>query len=115
MFLEPISKSLDQVMIDITVKQMLNPENPDFYIGTLTLDKVKALFVEMGDPSTDLISIFWKSFAIAKEKYLASKECTLAKLKSLRKYYVEEPGCPACGNTLGYVPGVRCPNCDAEF
>ena len=43
--LQHISKGLDEVMIDITVKCMLNPDNKDFYIGTLTLDKVKSLFV----------------------------------------------------------------------
>lgn len=32
-------KSLDRAMVDITINCMLNPNNKDFYIGTLTKEK----------------------------------------------------------------------------
>lgn len=99
-----ISKSLDQVMVDITVSCMLNPENPDFYIGTLTLDKVQSLFAEMDNPSTDIVSIFWKAFHIASAKY-KEQHPTFEMPK-------DTVMCPECHNLLGYVRGLRCPNCD---
>ena len=103
-----ISKPLDTVMIDITVKAMLNPDNPDFYIGSLTLDKVASLFAEMDNPSTDTVTIFWKAFHIASAKYKEQKE----ELEHLIKFV--NTHCPECGcsSILGYKPGVRCPNCD---
>lgn len=122
-----ISEPLDKVMIDITVKQMLNPNNPDFYIGSLTLDKVASLFAEMNDAGISAVDIFWKAFHIAKAKYKKQQEelenaydkdvtldniaCEFGKHHN-NSYYGKT--CSNCGCTaqLGYVSGVRCPNCD---
>lgn len=103
-----ISEPLDKVMIDITVKAMLNPDNPDFYIGSLTLDKVASLFAEMDNPSTDTVTLFWKAFHIASAKYKEQQE----ELEHLIEF--ANAHCPECGCSpnLGYKPGVRCPNCD---
>ena len=109
-----ISKSLDKVMIDITVRAMLNPENPDFYIGSLTLDKVASLFAEMDNPSTDTVTIFWKAFHIASAKYKEQTDIVKDTLEILNSFPDRLTTCPHCGctETLGYKPGVRCPNCD---
>ena len=103
-----ISKPLDTVMTDILVTAMLNPENPDFYIGTLTLDKVQSLFAEMDNPSTNTVSLFWKAFHIASAKYKEQQ----AELEHLIEF--ANAHCPECGCSpnLGYTSGVRCPNCD---
>lgn len=105
-----ISKSLDNVMVDITVRSMLNPENPDFYIGNLTLDKLKGLFVEMNDVSVSAIDIFWKAFHIAYAKFNEQNNSVI--LKEILEF--KGISCPECGcpELLGYKPGVRCPNCD---
>lgn len=120
-----ISKSLNDVMVDITVRCMLNPENDDFYIGTFTLDKFQKLFSNMPTADMDIIDIFWKAFHIAENKYreqqiaracdeamaLGDIACEYAK-HGKYSYYGEV--CPNCGCTheLGYVEGVACPNCD---
>jgi hypothetical protein len=103
-----ISKSLDQAMVDLTVKQMLNPDNADFYIGNLTLDKVKGLFVEMNDTNVTAVDIFWKAFHIAEQKYKALEEAYPDKAT------FSSNACPECGcaQSSGYVKGIRCPNCD---
>lgn len=122
-----ISEPLDKVMIDITVKAMLNPDNPDFYIGSLTLDKIASLFAEMDNPSADVVTLFWKAFHIANAKYKEQqeelehaydKDVALDDIayefgKHRNNSYYGNP-CPNCGctATLGYIPGVRCPNCD---
>lgn len=98
-----ISNSLDQIMVDITVRQMLNPDNKDFYIGTLTLDKVASMFAEMNKAEIAISEIFWQAYGIAQQEY----KTTLAYEK------VEEPSdaCPKCGCN-NYIAGVACPNCE---
>ena len=105
--MENISKSLDKILVDITVKQMLNPENKDFFIGKLTLDKVQSLFAEKDNANISAIDIFWRALHIAETKYKAQ-------LADLAKATFNRISCPECGcaQTSGYVPGVRCPNCD---
>jgi hypothetical protein len=107
-----ISESLDKVMIDITVRAMLNPDNPDFYIGSLTLDKLKSLFVEMNDTSISAIDIFWKAFHIASAKYKEKERVFKKELEEILTF--NSSSCPNCGcsEPLGYKPGLRCPNCD---
>lgn len=110
--LQHISKGLDEVMIDITVKCMLNPDNKDFYIGTLTLDKVKSLFVEMNDPSADISTVFWSAFSRAQAIYLKNSKPEIdAELEDNLESQLDT--CPECG-CRNYIPGVRCPNCDYE-
>lgn len=115
--LEHISKSLDQVMVDITVRCMLNPDNKDFYIGDLTLEKVKGMFVEMNDPDLDILTVFWKAYHIAETEYLKQqkeqKDLIEEYIKSHQKHTdcCPECGCPA---SLGYISGIKCPNCDYE-
>ena len=109
--LQHISKGLDEVMIDITVKCMLNPDNRDFYIGTLTLDKVKALFIEMNIPDTDISTVFWSAFSRAQALYL---EMTKSDDLPEEDDSIDDSDiCPECGCRT-FVSGVRCPNCDYE-
>lgn len=97
--LQHISSGLDELMIDMTVKCMLNPENKDFYIGTLTLDKVKSMFVEMNDADLDILTVFWSAFSRAQALYLDMPESNDSDI------------CPECGCRF-YLQGVACPNCD---
>ena len=52
------------VMVNMTVKCMLNPKNKDFYIKSLTLEKVSAIISE----DSDLASTFWTAYHIAYEE-----------------------------------------------
>lgn len=122
--LQHISKGLDELMIDITVKCMLNPENKDFYIGTLTLDKVKSMFVEMNDADLDILTVFWSAFSRAQTKYLEEEQDLIqeyeksCELDNIACEYAKHGNnsyygtvCPECGCRF-YIPGVACPNCD---
>ena len=112
-----MKQTLESVLTNITVRCMLNPENADFYIGTLTLEKIERLFVDMKD--TDISTVFWKAYAIARAKY-AEQQVKIPATDVISvdeyaiDYTVDEDCCPECGCTTssGYVIGVRCPNCD---
>ena len=67
-------KSLDRMMIDLLVKQMLNPNNKDFYIGNLTVEQVKELFVEMQQDCIDITTVFWTAFSVAQSTLIAEQE-----------------------------------------
>ena len=110
--LEHISKGLDQLMIDITVRCMLNPNNKDFYIGTLTLDKVKSMFTEMNSADLGILDIFWSAYSIAEAKYLEEQKL-LKEYAEAEEDEWQETVCPECG-CRDYIVGVRCPNCDYE-
>ena len=117
--MEKLSNSLDKVLIDMTVTQMLNPNNKDFYIGNLTLDKVSSLI----DGDTYRADILFRALSVIEFKFplvleqieyerAVAQEMLLediAKKVSIYGYNLEV--CPECGcNT--YIDGVRCPNCD---
>ena len=94
-----------KVLVDFTVKSMLNPENKDFYINNLSLEQVEALLTG-GD--SDLIDCFWSAFdqAFKQPKPVKQIDEELA--------FEEEPDedtCPECG-CHNYISGVACPNCD---
>lgn len=80
-----VSNTLDRVVIDLTVKQMLNPANSDFYIGTLSLAKVEKLFQEMLSENLEIAETFWKAFAIAQNQYLDEQEY----IADIEKEYLE--------------------------
>lgn len=131
------TKSLDKVMIDLLVEQMLNPNNKDFYIGNLTIEQVKELFVEMQQDCIDITTVFWTALSVAQATLIAEQEyeeqlikeyeeiciledmaCEYAKHGNNSYYgdfkYVKlDPVCPNCGCTItqGYRDGVPCPNC----
>lgn len=92
---------IDDLFVDITVKQMLNPDNKSFYIGTLTLAQCREL---LHDADEGLTHAFWKAFGIAQGIYLEQMHID----KELDHF---EDACPECGCT-SYVEGCACPNCD---
>lgn len=122
------TKSLDKVMIDLLVKQMLNKENKDFYIGDLTIEQVKELFIEMQQDCIDITTVFWTAFSVAQATLIAEQEYEEQLIKEYKeicilenmsceddfKYVKLDPVCPNCGSTItqGYRDGVPCPNCD---
>ena len=63
--LQHISVGLDEVLTDMLTRCMLNPDNKDFYIGNLTLDKVKQYFAEMPQDDVSVASVFWSAFSSA--------------------------------------------------
>lgn len=107
--LENISKGLNEVMLNMMVKCMLNPENKDFYIGTLTLHKVSELFKRA---DADIPEIFWAAYSIAENAHAEQQR----KHKTLYEEFYEDTTtannvCPEC-DCPNFVPGVKCPNCD---
>ena len=128
--LQHISNGLDEILTNMLTRCMLNPKNKDFYIGNLTLDKVKQYFVEMPQDDVSVASVFWNAYSRAEGQYLKEQaelkaltdtyhnDCIsaheLEKLYYLENKYNTTHMCPECGNNIGYVPGVRCPNCDYE-
>lgn len=122
-----ISNNLDQIMVDITVRQMLNPDNKDFYIGTLTLDKVASMFVKMSSVDITIANVFWTAFSRAQARHLAKLEeeaqaynesallddiaCEYAKHGNNSYYGDICPKC-LCTQSQGYRVGCACPNCE---
>lgn len=122
--LQHISVGLDEVLTDLLVRCMLNPNNKDFYIGTLTLDRVKQYFAEMPQEDISVASVFWSAYHIAETEYLKQqKEASEEEetfVDALIDFFEEHPTphkcCPECGcpTALGYISGIKCPNCDYE-
>ena len=104
--MEKLTKSIDQTMVSMLTKCMLNPSNKDFYIGSLTLEKVQTIFNEIND--SEFASVFWTAYSIAQAEYIKEQKF----IEFLDTY--AETQCPECGcyTYQGYVPGVKCPNCD---
>ena len=98
--MEKLNNSLENVMQSLMVKCMLNPENKDFYLGTLTTERVKQILLEFNDP--DFTKMFWDAFDIAQAHYISH----VYQLES-----VTGTICPEC-YCLDYMPGVKCPNCE---
>jgi len=67
--------TINQVMVEFTINCMLNPNNKDFYIGTLTLHQIGELI----NGSSKKADIIWKAFAISSNIYYQNlkKEETL--------------------------------------
>lgn len=78
-----MNNSLNQVMLDMTVKGMLNPDNKDFYIKDLTLAQLEQLANGDAEAATVLI----KAFSIALSAFLNPSLDELNKLSlvQLRK------------------------------
>lgn len=115
--MEKLTDCLDKVVIDMTVRNMLNPNNKDFYIPNITVRKLESLVGEDDYAS----QIFWSAFEIALAEYQALTEyCAvqdyLDELKSYKdsRLYQDRFACPECGcsSSQGFVPGCACPNCD---
>ena len=62
------------VMVNMTVKCMLNPKNKDFYIKSLTLADIAAI-IEEDSSRADTI---WTAFHIAREELIKEEELILA-------------------------------------
>lgn len=115
--MEKLTNSIDKVVIEMTVRNMLNPNNKDFYIPNITIEKLQRLV----DGDEYAAHIFFSAFTIASAKYAELVEyCEmqdyLDELKSFKnsKLYQDRFACPECGcsSSQGFVPGCRCPNCD---
>lgn len=102
--MEKLTNTLDKVVIEMTVRNMLNPNNKDFYIPNITLEKLESLVGEDAYAS----HIFFSAFEIAYKQYLMDIE----KYKQMLAFEeFLDCYCPECGcNT--YFTGCVCPNCD---
>lgn len=117
--LQHISVGLDEILTDMLTRCMLNPDNKDFYIGNLTLDKVKQYFAEMPQDDVSVASVFWNAYSRAEAQYLQTQKIyyTLkTKIDDIANKYIDKymhklSTCPECG-CKAYVAGVACPNCD---
>lgn len=112
--LKHISTALEDAIIDILVRQMINPNNKQFYIKSLTLGKIKAHLDFINDKA--YTPLFFKATELA--KLVTSEQDSV-------EYSTEESGfvqneikqirqtCPECG-CKDYILGLVCPNCDYE-
>lgn len=101
--MEHIQNSLSNCLKSLMVQCMLNPNNKDFYIGTLTIERVQQILLNFNDP--EFTQLFWDAFEVAQ----AELNCQILAVKHGQTLYV----CPEC-RCLDYVPGAKCPNCDYE-
>lgn len=101
--MDKLNNSIDNVFKNLMVRCMLNPDNKDFYIGTLTIERVEEILTNFNDP--EFTELFWSAFEIAQ----AELNCQILAVKHGQTLYV----CPEC-HCLDYVPGAKCPNCDYE-
>ena len=118
-----MNKELKETMIKVTVNCMLNPNNKDFYIGTLTFDKLHNLI----DNDSDKAEVVFTALGIAQAEFdndcayienalIDDIICEYAKHGNFSHYGNIEHiwlGCPECGCSA-YIDGCHCPNCDYE-
>ena len=121
-----IQNELNDIMVNITVRCMLNPKNKHFYLGSMKLHEIVEMFNTIPEEIRDnAISCFWTAYAIASVKYNAEQKEVLQTIKDIDDIICvideqlekcRQSSCPECGctDTLGYVSGIKCPNCDAE-
>lgn len=55
-----------QVLTNLMVKSMLNKDNADFYIGTMTMGKLKQLM----EDDKESANVLWNAFCIAQNKFI---------------------------------------------
>ena len=112
----------NEAMVNITISCMLNPNNKDFYLGNMTLDKLASLI----DYNSEVADCIFSALEIAMPTYLEREKaleqayyesallddiaCEFAK-HGQHSYYGSI--CPNCA-ALGYNPSVKCPNCDYD-
>ena len=97
--MEKLTNTLDKVVIEMTVRNMLNPNNKDFYIPNITIEKLESLVGEDAYAS----HIFFSAFAIASAQI---KPVVKASFQEFIDCY-----CPKCGRNA-YFSNGHCPNCD---
>ena len=100
--MDKLGNSLNNTMKSLMVRCMLNPDNKDFYIGTLTTDRVREILVNFNDD--EFTQLFWSAFEVAQALFIQQTN-------ELKVYFDKTIVCPECG-CLTYVPGVACPNCE---
>lgn len=61
-----LNSHLNDAMVSITVKCLLNPDNKDFYIKDLTLEKISVII----DNDSSRADTFWTAFHIAREQII---------------------------------------------
>lgn len=98
--LDTVDNILDRIVIDMTVRNMLNPKNEDWYLPNLTLQRVIEIYHDIAMDEC-AIMIFWAAFDIAR---------TQIKPKLLSEEQLDY-SCPECGCRT-YLTGCCCPNCD---
>ena len=103
--MENLNNNLNNLTTTMLVKCFTNPNNRDFYIGTLTADKFERI-VKLFE-QFDSLHIFWSAFHIAETEYLNDISAYLGAEYQMGLY----DACPECG-CISYVDGVKCPNCD---
>lgn len=109
-----MKSTLNNVFVELTVRSMLNPNNKDFYIGNLTVDKVNRL---LHNTHEKLVDAFWTAFGIAHSKFVKEKIELEAEreqmLEALHDKHIKMV-CPmcACSEAQGYTEDCACPNCE---
>lgn len=100
--MEHIKNSLSNCLKSLMVSCMLNPDNKDFFIGTLTTERVQQILTNFNDP--EFTQLFWDAFDIAQAEHIRNINLTAS---------VADNICPEC-YCLNYVMGAKCPNCGYE-
>lgn len=108
--LEHVSKNLNSILVNMMVRCMLNPDNKDFYLDNLSLEKVEHFFKTM--PQDDEVAdVFWSAYSIAEPQFIKQREQLAIENDYFGVVNEFEDTCPECG-CRDYVSGVACPNCD---
>ena len=102
--MEHIKNSLSNCLKSLMVSCMLNPDNKDFFIGTLTTERVQQILTNFNDP--EFTQLFWDAFEIAQVQFIQNTNF-------IAQHFDKVSVCPECGY-LQYTFGVKCPNCDYE-
>lgn len=98
--MEKLNNSSNNVLQNLMVKCMLNPDNKDFYIGRLTTERVEQLLTTFNDE--EFTEMFWNAFEIAQAHFIKTTQ-------DIKKHF--DNACPVCCCTT-YKFGAKCPNCD---
>ena len=115
-----INNELNQIMINATVRCMLNPDNGFFYLPKMKMLDIEKMFATMPESTrNDAVQGFFTAYHIARNIWEDKQQqineildVIDEQLEQLKKHPIEKQlRCPECA-CYGYVPGVKCPNCD---
>lgn len=96
-----------EAMVNTTISCMLNPDNKDFYLGNMTLDKLASLI----DYDSEVADCIFSALEIATPIYLGWREAVAQAERFSHECEAHKHICPHCG-AQGYESFVKCPNCD---
>lgn len=109
-----INNNLNNALIAMTVRCMLNPDNGFFYLPKMKMLDIEKMFASMPESTrNDAVQGFFTAYHIARNVWEEKQQQINEILDAVDEELMQHNHnvCPECG-CHDFIPGVACPNCD---